>query len=163
VNHINYYSYNASSGEFQLEWTEDWNTFNTTRWEKISNTYRKQVMLHEANVEITENGMLQLKMTELSFSPSHEILKSPRFEQPLDWRTYLRSPTYGNFTFDTSGVTVHVHATLQIQDVQLYQQTSLGISAYQVVIQGNTFTGQREIQPFVDGDDVKFLKQNQNN
>lgn len=148
---MTYYSYNASNGEFQLEWIEDWNTFNTTRWKKSTNTYRKHVMFHEANVDITQSDLLQLKMTEASFSPSQEILNSPRFERPLDWDAYFVPPASANFTFDSSGVTVEIQGGRQKYNVQIAQYTPVDASsAYQLVIQGSTFTGQREITPFVD-------------
>lgn len=103
VDWLKYYSYNEGSDNvFQLEWTDDFNTFNTQRWSKATWTFDGNLVdFTPDNVKI-ENGLLVLSLTdENASSQSENIFNSTiKYIYPNPANNQLFIDQQENFEFD---------------------------------------------------------------
>ena len=65
VDWLKYYSYNEGSANiFQLEWTDNFDTFNTQRWSKANWTFDGNLVDFSPNNVSVEDGLLVLSLTD---------------------------------------------------------------------------------------------------
>jgi hypothetical protein len=65
VNWIKYYKYSAGDKSFTLDWTDNFDSFNSSRWSKSTHTIEDFTQFSAANI-IFKDGTLILAMTDLS-------------------------------------------------------------------------------------------------
>jgi hypothetical protein len=65
VNWIKYYKYSTSNKSFTLDWTDDFNTFNSAKWSKSTHTIEDFTQFSASNI-LVKDGTLILAMTDLT-------------------------------------------------------------------------------------------------
>ena len=60
--YVEVYKYNAERNEFDLDWRDDFNAFDTTRWHKASGSFETNSSTFSPENVYTENGNLVIKM-----------------------------------------------------------------------------------------------------
>jgi hypothetical protein len=65
VNWIKYYKYSTNNNLFTLEWTDNFDTFNSSRWAKATHTIEEFTQFDPANI-LVKDGTLILAMTDLN-------------------------------------------------------------------------------------------------
>ncbi len=76
---VRYYAYEPSEGDtFALKWTDNFNTFDQSRWQTASHTFDTNECVFTADNVVVENGFLKLKLTkpvdeEVEYVPTQYI------------------------------------------------------------------------------------------
>jgi hypothetical protein len=65
VNWIKYYKYSTANKSFTLDWTDDFNTFNSSKWSKSTHTIEEFTLFSASNI-LVKDGTLILAMTDMS-------------------------------------------------------------------------------------------------
>ncbi|MBN1600432.1 MAG: family 16 glycosylhydrolase [Chitinispirillaceae bacterium] len=76
VNWIKYYKYSTSNKSFTLDWTDNFDSFNSSRWSKSTHTIEDFTQFSAANI-IFKDGTLILAMTDLSGNGLSNITVPP--------------------------------------------------------------------------------------
>ena len=76
VNYIKYYSYSEQDKTFSLAWTDDFNTFDASRWAKATHTIENFTQFSPDNI-IIKDGALVLALTDMQGTGLNNVVVPP--------------------------------------------------------------------------------------
>ncbi|MBN1925781.1 MAG: T9SS type A sorting domain-containing protein [Prolixibacteraceae bacterium] len=131
VDWLKYYSYNEGSEDtFQLEWTDDFDTFNTQRWSKANWTFDGNLVDFSPGNVTVEDGLLVLSLTdETPSAVSEDVLNFTAkciYPNPADNELFISQQE--NFVFEHVCI-YNCMGVLVIQETLRFEKQSIDISS----------------------------------
>ncbi|MDG5813653.1 hypothetical protein QA601_01045 [Chitinispirillales bacterium ANBcel5] len=122
INWIKYYSYDEQTGEFSLEWEDNFETFDSSRWNRATHVIENSTQFDPENV-INKDGKLILALTD-SDGNGLDNIEVPQDEDDQGTSVINRA---GNRSKSTSFYTVSVLGNTMNISTNFNEQTALNV------------------------------------